>query len=128
MWYVVLADAIALVHVLFVLFVMFGSLFVLRWARAAWLHGPSLAWGLIVEFSGVTCPLTPLESRLRALGGESGYSEDFVSHWLMAVLYPESLTRGLQIAMGASLLLLNIGIYVWIGMRSRNSPSRWNSP
>ena len=128
MWYIVLADAVALIHVLFVLFVVFGSLLLLRWPRAAWLHGPALVWGLIVEFSGVTCPLTPLESRLRALGGESGYSEDFVSHWLMAVLYPESLTRGLQIAMGSSLLLLNIGIYVWIGRRSRNSPSRWNSP
>jgi hypothetical protein len=119
MWYVVLADALALVHVLFVLFVVFGSLFVLRWARAAWLHGPALAWGLIVEFSGVTCPLTPLESRLRTLGGESGYSEGFVSHWLLTVLYPESLTRGLQIALGASLLLLNLGIYVWIARRYR---------
>jgi uncharacterized protein DUF2784 len=114
MLYVVLADLIAIVHALFVLFVIFGSLFVLRWPRAAWLHGPALAWGLAVECVGTTCPLTPLESRLRALGGESGYNEDFLSHWLLTLLYPEFLTRGLQISLGASLLMLNACLYAWI--------------
>ncbi|HEU4505747.1 MAG TPA: DUF2784 domain-containing protein, partial [Nitrospira sp.] len=61
MWYVLLADAVALVHVLFVLFVLLGSVFVLRWPRVLWLHAPALVWGLIVEFAGMPCPLTPLE-------------------------------------------------------------------
>ena len=47
------------------------------------------------------CPLTPLENRLRLLGGEGGYNQDFLSHWLQTVLYPESLGRRLQIALGA---------------------------
>jgi len=60
-----------LVHVLFVLFVIFGSLLVLRRPWIVWLHAPALAWGAIVEIGGMVCPLTPLESRLRVLGGES---------------------------------------------------------
>lgn len=117
MWYVLLADAVALVHVLFVLFVMFGALLVLRWPRAVGIHAPALVWGLIVECSGTTCPLTPLENRLRRLGGESGYSEDFLSHWLLMILYPASLTRSVQFVLGASLLLLNLGLYWWIWRR-----------
>lgn len=117
MWYVLLADAVAIVHVLFVLFVMFGALLVLRWPRAVGIHAPALVWGLIVECSGTTCPLTPLENRLRRLGGESGYSEDFLSHWLLMILYPASLTRSVQFVLGASLLLLNLGLYLWIWRR-----------
>ena len=119
MRYQLYADSIAFIHLLFVLFVMFGSLLLLRWPRVIWLHLPALAWGLIVEFSGAICPLTPLESRLRAMAGETGYTDDFLSRWLLTVLYPEQLTRGLQIALGTSLLVLNLSLYVWIWKKSR---------
>lgn len=112
-----LADVTAFVHLLFVLFVIFGGLFVLRWPWMQWIHGPALLWGLFVEFTGAMCPLTPLENRLRLLGGEAGYREDFISHWLLTVLYPESLSRGLQLALGAFLLLSNVGLYLWISKR-----------
>jgi hypothetical protein len=120
MGYVLLADAVMLVHFAFVLFVMFGSLFVLRWPWMAWIHAPAVSWGLTVEMAGLVCPLTPLESRLRLLGGESGYTEDFLSHWLLMVLYPDFLTRRLQIVLGTSLLVLNCSLYAWILIRHRN--------
>jgi uncharacterized protein DUF2784 len=117
MRYGLLADMVAVVHLLFVLFVIFGSLFLIRWPRMVWIHAPALVWGLFVEFAGATCPLTPLENRLRVLGGETGYPHDFLSHWLQTVLYPEGLTRGFQMMLGTSLLLLNLGLYLWIGRR-----------
>lgn len=121
MRYVLLADVVAVAHLLFVLFVIFGSLFLIRWPRMVWVHAPALLWGLFVEFAGAICPLTPLESRLRVLGGETGYPEDFLSHWLQTVLYPVGLTRGLQIALGTSLLLLNLGLYLWVGRQLNRS-------
>jgi hypothetical protein len=114
MGYGLLADVIALVHILFVLFVMFGALFALRWPGAIWGHAPALIWGLIVEFGDLVCPLTPLETRLRVLSGEAGYREGFLSHWLLTVLYPDFLTRDLQFILGGSLLLLNIGLYAYV--------------
>jgi hypothetical protein len=117
MWYVLLADAVAFVHLLFVVFVMFGALFVLRWPQAVWIHAPACVWGLIVEWSGTVCPLTPLENWLRRLAGESGYSEGFLSHWLGMVLYPTLLTRSVQAVLGASLLLWNLALYWWIWRR-----------
>jgi Protein of Unknown function (DUF2784) len=128
MWYILIANVVAVVHLLFVLFVTFGALFLIRWPRMVWVHVPALIWGLFVEFAGAICPLTPLESRLRVLGGDSEYSQDFLSYWLETILYPEVLTRGLQIALGTSLLLLNLGLYLWIGKRQLNRSaalSRW---
>jgi hypothetical protein len=114
MWHLLLADAVALVHVLFVLFVMFGAVFAFRWPKVLWVHAPALVWGVIVECTGSTCPLTPLENRLRLLGGESGYSEDFLTRWLLMILYPEVLTREFQYALGALLFLFNLSLYAWI--------------
>ncbi|HTL62152.1 MAG TPA: DUF2784 domain-containing protein [Nitrospira sp.] len=119
MRYLLLADAVMLVHVLFVLFVIFGSLLVLRRPWIVWLHAPALAWGAIVEIGGMVCPLTPLESRLRVLGGESGYAQDFLSHWLLTLLYPAFVSRGVQITMGALLILLNLALYSWVWTRRR---------
>lgn len=112
--YNLFADIIAIIHILFVFFVMFGVLLALRWPGVVWAHAPAVVWGLIVEFAGLVCPLTPLENRLRAVSGEAGYTEDFVSHWLTAVLYPNFLTRNLQIVLGGSLLLLNISLYAYV--------------
>jgi hypothetical protein len=120
MWFRLFADVVSVMHVLFVLFVVLGSLVVLRCPRAVWLHAPTLLWGVIVEWAGLLCPLTPLENRLRVLGGESGYGEDFLSHWLRTVLYPEFLTRGHQVALGTSVLMLNIGLYVWMIRRRKH--------
>ena len=124
MGYVLLADAVLLVHFAFVLFVVFGSLFVLRWPKVAWIQAPALMWGLIVETAGLVCPLTLLESRLRLWGGESGYTEDFISHWLLMVLYPGFLTPRLQIVLGTSLLALNGCLYAWIFVRHRSRRGR----
>jgi len=114
MWYSLLADLIVVLHFSFVLFVLFGGLLTVKWPHVTWIHGPALAWGSLVEFTGLVCPLTPLENRLRMMGGESGYHGDFLSRWLLPVLYPDFLTPGIQIALGCLLLALNVTIYAWI--------------
>ena len=59
------ADAVALLHLAFVLFVVGGGLLVWRWPWLAWLHPPAVAWGALIEFTGWMCLLTPLEQHLR---------------------------------------------------------------
>jgi hypothetical protein len=107
----VLADAVVVLHLGFVAFVVLGGLLVLRWPRLAWLHLPCAAWGALIEFADWVCPLTPLENRLRALGGEAGYSGGFVEEYLLGVLYPSGLTRGVQIALGVGVLAINLAVY-----------------
>ena len=114
------ADVILLMHVAFILFVVFGALLVLRWPKIKWVHLMALGWGALIEFTGWICPLTPLENMLRRSAGELGYSEGFVEHYVLALIYPAALTRQLQIALGVGVLVLNslvYGIYHFRGHR-----------
>ena len=114
-----LADAVVLLHLAFVVFVMCGGLLVLwrRWAAAV--HLPAAAWGVFIEFSGRICPLTPLENRLRSLGGGAAYSGDFVERYLVPVLYPPDLRRDVQVALGLFALTVNAAIYLYAWRRAR---------
>ena len=111
MGYRFLADAVLVLHLAFVLFVALGGLLVLRWRRAAWVHVPAAAWGALVMFTGWICPLTPLENGLRGMGGEAGYRGGFVEHYAVSVLYPSGLTRGIQVALGLGVILINVAVY-----------------
>lgn len=113
-----LADVTVAVHLAFVLFVGFGGLLVLRRPRLAWLHVPAALWGAWIEFAGWICPLTPLENRLRVLGGETAYGSTFIEHYVVPVLYPDSLTRELQWILGGVVLIVNAAIYAIVVRRA----------
>jgi len=106
--YRALADLVLVVHLAFVLFVVLGGLLVLRWPRVALLHVPAAIWGVLIEYTGWICPLTPLENSLRRSGGEAGYSGGFIQHYIQPLLYPAGLTRGTQIVLGSIALLVNL--------------------
>ena len=120
MLYRILADAVVVLHFAFVLFVVLGGLLALRWPRAAWFHLPAAIWGAGIEFLGGICPLTPLEIRLRRLGGEAGYSGGFVEHYILPVLYPEALTRDIQYMLGGIVIVLNLVVYGMLLRRRRS--------
>jgi len=110
----ILADAVLVMHLAFILFVVAGGLLVLRWRGVAWLHLPAVAWGALIEFMGWICPLTPLEVWARSQAGEAGYTGGFIEHYLLPVVYPAALTRDLQIALGCLVLVVNVFVYAWI--------------
>lgn len=119
MLYKFLADAVAVFHLLFVVFAVTGGLLALRWPWIVCLHLPALAWGAAVEFTGWICPLTPLENWLRSAGGVAGYSGGFVDHYLLPLLYPASLDRELQLVLGSGLLAINAVAYFFVLRRTR---------
>ena len=116
MWYRAAADTVVVVHLLFIGFVIFGSFLAWRWPRAAWVHVPVAVYGAMVEFVGFTCPLTPLENYLRRRAGETGYRGGFIAHYLVRVIYPPGLTRGMQDGLGLLVLMIMIGGY-WGALR-----------
>jgi hypothetical protein len=111
MVYRALADAVVIVHSLFVAFVVLGGFLVWRWRRVAWVHLPAAAWGTAIEFGGWICPLTPLENALRVRAGLAGYSGGFVEHHVIAWLYPVGLTPPKQVLLGTLALLVNLAAY-----------------
>jgi hypothetical protein len=112
-----LADLTVVLHVAFVVFVVLGGVLVLRWPRMAWVHLPAAAWGAWVEFADWLCPLTPLENWLRVQGAGAAYTSSFIEHYLVPLLYPASLSRHLQYALGALVLLVNAIIYAFVVVR-----------
>ncbi|MEA5113167.1 MAG: DUF2784 domain-containing protein [Geobacteraceae bacterium] len=124
MLYLTLADMVVIVHALFVLFVVFGGLAVLRWRRLAWLHLPSAVWGVMIEIGGWTCPLTYLENFLRKMGGGSGYSSSFIERYLEPLLYPPGITHHTQLFLGMAVFLVNFAVYtiLWGKRRPPSAP------
>ena len=116
-----LADAVLVLHGLFILFAIGGGLLVWRWPRLAWLHLPAVAWAAWVAWFGWECPLTPLENALRRAAGQAGYSGGFIDHYLLGVIYPKGLTRGAQIASGTFVALLNLAVYGLLIRRRRRA-------
>ena len=120
------ADLVVLVHVAFVAFVVLGGLLVARWPRLAWLHVPAAAWGILIEFRGWICPLTPLENYLRQRGGSSAYEGAFIEHYILPLLYPAHLTPRGQVWLGILALVVNVSLY-WHAIR-RASRARRRAP
>ncbi len=104
-------DAVVLFHCAFVFFVVLGGLVVWRWPRVAWVHLPVAVWGALVELTGLICPLTPLEKWLRQRAGLASYQGGFIAHYLLPVLYPAGLTRGVQLLLSLCVVALNAAVY-----------------
>jgi hypothetical protein len=122
--YRILADVVVLVHGLFIVFVALGGLLVMWRPRIAWLHGPAFLWGAWVELAGWVCPLTPLENRYRRLAGGQAYDGGFIERYVTPLIYPEGLTREIQVALGLLVLALNGAIYVRVWRRRVDGSER----
>ncbi|SFP18664.1 Protein of Unknown function [Ectopseudomonas composti] len=111
------ADALVVLHLGFILFVLFGGLLLLRWPRLLWLHLPAVAWGATVEFFHLLCPLTPWENQLRQPAGDAGYEGGFIEHYLIPLIYPAGLTPQIQLWLGGIVLLINATVYAYLLIR-----------
>lgn len=122
MGYRLAADAVVLAHGAFILFAVLGGLLALRWRWLALLHLPAAAWAVFIEATGRICPLTPLEVSLRIAAGDAGYDGGFVEYYLIPIIYPAGLTRGVQFALAALVLAVNLAVYAAVLRRSLRPP------
>ncbi len=111
MSYRLMADIVVVIHFAFTIFVLLGGILTIWWRKVIWLHIPAAVWGALIEFAGWICPLTPLENRLRAKGGQAGYPGGFVEEYVLPVIYPAGLTRETQIILGIFVITVNLVIY-----------------
>ncbi|MBB5349453.1 DUF2784 domain-containing protein [Desulfoprunum benzoelyticum] len=124
MSYRLLGDLVVVLHLLFILFVAAGGLLVLPRPRLALLHLPAVVWGALIEFTGGICPLTPLENLFNRLAGHRGYDGGFIDHYLLPIIYPEEMTREIQIGLGLLVVAINAALYLLLIRRSLRRRSR----
>ncbi|MEL7185364.1 MAG: DUF2784 domain-containing protein [Pseudomonadota bacterium] len=127
--YLLGADLILLVHVLFVAFVIFGLLLVLigKMLRWQWIrnrlfritHLASIGIVVLQSWFGMICPLTIWEMALRAKAGDATYTGSFIAHWLDAILYyqaPQWVFAVTYTAFGA----LVVASWFWVPIGKNN--------
>ena len=95
--YLLAADSILFLHVVVVVFVVFGLLLIITgkfcnwlWVRNPWfrlLHLLAICTVVLQSWLGVICPLTSLEMTLRARAGDAVYTGSFITHWFEQLLY-----------------------------------------
>ena len=119
MFFRLAADGVLLLHLAFILFALLGAAMAVRWRWLPLVHLPAAAWGVFVELTGRICPLTYLENFLRIKAGQSGYTGSFIEHYLLNIIYPSGLTREIQFALAATVVVVNIAIYGWLISRRR---------
>ena len=91
------ADAVLLLHALFVAFVVIGLVLIFAgkarqwaWVRNPWFrlaHLVAIVVVVVQSWFGAICPLTTLEMMLRSRAGATVYPGAFVAHWVDAMLY-----------------------------------------
>jgi hypothetical protein len=121
MLYRLAAEGVLLLHLAFIVFAVLGAALAARWHWLAFVHVPAAAWGFFVELTGRVCPLTYAENYLRIKAGQSGYTESFIEHYLLAIIYPAGLTRETQFVLAAVVVVVNIAIYGWVFYPRRTS-------
>lgn len=95
--YSLAADAILIVHLAFIIFVLGGQLLIVAgyFRKWRWVRNPAfrvchiLAIGIVtvLAWAGRLCPLTVWESTLRGAAGEQPYQESFVAYWVGRMVY-----------------------------------------
>ena len=109
--YELFANLTLIIHLIFILFVIFGGLLFFIFPKIIYIHLPALLWGIYIELTNSFCPLTNLENWFLHQGGLTTYSNDFINNYLFPIIYPEGLTTDIQIYLGIILIIINILIY-----------------
>jgi hypothetical protein len=117
--YRIVADLLVLLHLAFICFAVAGAFLAWKWRWLALLHLPAVAWAVLISLRSWPCPLTPLEKSFRTLAGQAAYEGGFVENYIVPLIYPEELTRGLQLGIGIFVLVINIFAYGGMILRSQ---------
>ena len=105
-----LADIVVALHLLWILFLVFGFVFALKRSKIAYVHLGGLLFALVLNVMGWYCPLTHVENALRVLHDiHSPYSTSFIMRYAEKLVYPdipENALRGGEIVLTMVYLLV----------------------
>lgn len=118
--YGLLAGVVLAVHLLWILWVIFGALLTRHRPLLSGFHIISLAYGIVIEVAPWPCPLTLAEDWLRGKAGMTLYNESFLVHYLEALVYPD-VPQVLLVCCAAVVVAFNLNVYgerLWRGRRT----------
>ena len=110
------ADLVVLIHLLWILFLIFGAIPGARWTWVKWIHLGALAYSVALQSFGWICPSTHLETWLRSTGGAMSYEGTFIRHYLEAIVYAELPPNAIFFG---TLVVLAITLWIYFVPRAR---------
>jgi hypothetical protein len=113
----VLADAVVVLHMAFLVYMVLGGLLALRRFHLIWPHIGVIVYSFYVTLTSFTCPVTTLERWLREMGGDKPYQDSFIHQYLRGRLYPAEL----ETAVWISCMAIAIASWVFVLMRRRRT-------
>jgi len=118
-----LATGISILHLVWILLLIFGAFWTRR--RPFWtaVHLLSLVWGIIVEVGPWPCPLTLAEQYLQ---GGASLRGGYILHCVDSLVYP-NLPYWVVAACGVVVCGVNLGVYArrgWVWLQRRKAAWR----
>ena len=123
-----LADAVVMLHALFVVFALLGGALVLWQPRIAIAHLPAAAWAAWVEFTGTDLSVDAARERVSSRGGRGWLRGRFRRALRRTGALPEGLTPRMQVALGVIVVALNALFYGFAWRRSGDGGAKRSRP
>ncbi|MBK9607524.1 MAG: DUF2784 domain-containing protein [Betaproteobacteria bacterium] len=108
------ARCVFFLHLVFVAIAVGGGFGVLLSPWWLLLHLPVVIWSAAINIAGGTCPLTPLESRLRGEAAPAGLDDGFLAHYVGPLLCPGATPRQLEGKVGVFIVAWNLLVYAFV--------------
>ena len=112
MWWDLLADAIVVVHLAYLLFIPVGGFLAWRWRSVIPIHLAAILVGLVSITVHFDCPLTTWEQSARRHAGQHPYTVGFVEHYLTGRAYPHGYAWAVQLVFGLCIVVSYLGLFV----------------
>ena len=110
--YVVLAEAVLLLHLLWCVWVMLGWVATRRRRMLRWLHLVSVGYAVFIELTPwPPCPLTVAETWLERRAGLEPAHGPFLLRLLDAVIYP-NLPEWVVVGSAVAVCVVILGVYI----------------
>ena len=109
--YELAANLTFIVHLAFIIFVLFGALLFFVKTKIIYIHVPALIWGIYIELTHTVCPLTYLENWFLQKASLTIFPEGFIQNYLVPIVYPKNFAEDFQTYLAMVLIVINIIIY-----------------
>ena len=111
-FFLLLTRLTVIIHFLFIVFVIIGGFFIHKKRWIIFVHLTSVIWAIYAESaSGVICPLTTIENYFGYRAGISTYKEDFITRYLIPIIYQENIGSSIQITLVLIVISINLIAY-----------------
>ncbi|HEX6870194.1 MAG TPA: DUF2784 domain-containing protein [Micromonosporaceae bacterium] len=107
-----LVTVVLAVHFAYLAYLVVGGFVAWRWPAAIWPHLAACAWGVLIVFGLVDCPLTWAEDWARQQAGMAPLTTGFVDRYLDNVIYPDRYVHVVRLAVAVIVAVSWVGAYL----------------